>query len=726
MNDNLTYLASKIQDILSTGGYPDPASLAQLKIELDGLLKTLEATPPTISAVSSDFYTILVQLQEHIKRNETWKDFQVSSTGRVLLELIAAIGAFLQNSVQVSFIEAFPQTANRESSIYASTRMLGVKIARKTPSKTKVWLRRANSNGSLVIPEYTPFVVGGLEYFNAEPIVFPMGEGTLPINVTFDETGNAVRKDSLITQVYTGDVVFPNTGKIYFPCEGTVTVESDGETYVGSVKIISDASSPNSAFGSIVFADEVILPGSAKFNISLAQYDGSIVNGQFVPKSSSAFLRFPATVGFQIKRTGVGSSIITPALGTANIPQTAVVVTNESYSVAKNKYLLPQYLNKSIVIYDNDIFLHSGRIAIMEHTVVSTKEFYTIALNQPGFNVSNDHLYVEVFDGSSITIWTKADKPMWEYSADSTVFVDSTLGNGDTVLTFGNGIHGKRLEGGWTVGIRYVLTKGSLSNAGSSGLDVTCPSYSVIGGTLTPSYGGSDEKSADYYKFIAPAMFKSKQRAVTPEDHEAVFLSYPNVADVAVLGQKDIAPYDLRFMNRLTVALLPKSPNIKVYPQDSLMAGQVFDPAITNPKDPNEPNAYKFSDLELQDFQKMFSKSAFSGLDVDLFKSPIPKPVKIKIRAFIYKQYSLDTVSAKISDAVKSLFDRKPGILGKSLMIADLINACKLAEVDFIEVLQPSFNVILGDNVNDKCTFICLDSAPEIITEYTLRRSYNV
>jgi hypothetical protein len=94
-----------------------------------------------------------------------------------------------------------------------------------------------------------------------------------------------------------------------------------------------------------------------------------------------------------------------PALGTANIPQTAVVITNEAYSVVKNKYLLPQYLNKSIVIYDNDLFLHSGRIAVTEHVVQESSEFYTVTLNQPGFNVSNEHLYVEVFDGTNITIW---------------------------------------------------------------------------------------------------------------------------------------------------------------------------------------------------------------------------------------------------------------------------------------------------------------------------------
>jgi hypothetical protein len=725
-NANLTYIASKINDTLATSGYPDPATLAQLKTDLEFLLQSLQTNPPTISAVSADFSTLLIQLQEHIRKNDTWKDLHVSSTGRIILDLIAAIGAFLQNSIHVAFKEGFIHTANRDSSVYAATRMLGAKINRKSPAKTKVWLNRTTTSSVLTVPEYTQFVVGGMEYFNADPIIFPSGESIIPINIGFED-GVAVRKDSLVAQVYTADVVFPDTGKLFFPCTGTITCTIGTTVYTGTVQIISDSTAPNSAFGSIVFTDSFIAPYDAVFDIEMIQYNGSLVKGHLVPKSASSFLRFPASLALQFKRTGVGSSILTPALGTANIPQTAVVLTNEDYAVVKNKYLLPQYLDKSVVIYDNDIFLYSGRIATVEHTVANTSEFYSISLNQPGFNVSNDHIYIEVFDGTNITVWTKAVKPIWDYSADSTVFFESTLGNGDCIITFGNGVHGKRVESNWVIGVRFVLTKGAVSNSVAVGLDVSCSSYAVAGATLTPAYGGADEKSSEYYKFTAPIAFKSKRRATTKEDHEGIFLDFPNVADVAVLGQKDIAPYDIRFMNRLSVALLPVSPQLTVYPTNSLMAGSLFDASITNPKDPNEPNRYMFTDLELQDFQYRFKSSAWSGFDVDLFKSPIPKPIYVKIRAFIYRQYSLDLVSAKLNTAIKELFRRRPGILGRSFLHGDLIDACKsITEVDYIEVLEPTFDVILGDNVADRCTFVCLAEAPTIMPEYTARRSYDV
>ena len=203
MTNNLTYIASKINDTLSQSGYPDPAILAQLKTDLEFLLQSLQTNPPAISAVSADFSTLLVQLQEHVRKNETWKDLHVSSTGRIILDLIAAIGAFLQNSIHVAFKEGFIQTANRDSSVYAATRMLGAKINRKSPAKTKVWLNRTATSSVLTIPEYTQFVVGGMEYFNADTIVFPSGESVIPINIGFDADGLAVRKDSIVAQVYT-------------------------------------------------------------------------------------------------------------------------------------------------------------------------------------------------------------------------------------------------------------------------------------------------------------------------------------------------------------------------------------------------------------------------------------------------------------------------------------------------------------------------------------------
>lgn len=718
---NLAQTASRILQRLDRG-VTDPNELDLFKSDMQDLVSILTASPPTISNNSSDFSTILLQLHERIKRQDTWKDFNVSSTGRTLLELMAAIGAFLQNSIGVAFREAFSDTAIRTSSHYALARTLGCRVARKTATKSKAWVRRVSRADAQTIPPFTQFVVGGYEFFNAEELIFPQGESILPINVSIDSDGKATRKDDFISQLYLAQLTFPEVGQFYYPCAGTVEVEYEGITYSGTVQITNDESVPDSAFGVIYFSQEVILPANLVYQIRLAQYNGAVVSGTFKPNTGSAMLRFPGSIPFQIKRTGVGSSVLTPAIGTANIPQTMAVITNEEYEAARIKYLLPQYLNQSIVRYDNDVFLHSGRVQTMNHTVLGQADFYSIALAQPGFIVADDFIHVEVYDGSGVTIWTRADKPIWEYGPEDRVFMDSTLGNGDAMLTFGNGTHGKALEDKWLVAIRYVITKGAIGNGIASESDVSCPSYALDGGTLTASYGGADEKPSSYYKTIAPTKFKAKSRMVTGEDHDAFALDLPNVADVAVLRQKDLAPHDIRLMNRMTLVLLPFSPQLRVYPDNSLMAGKLFDSSIVNPKDPNEPNLYTFNDLELKDHEARLRKSGFSALDLDLNRSAIPLPIQVKVRAFCYRQYALDTVRAQLAIRIRALFERKQGFLGRSLLVNDINNACKIPEIDYIEVLQPTFDIVLGGNAQDLYTFVCLDTPPDIAVEYTARR----
>lgn len=722
MSANITQTASRILQRLELG-LTDPNELTLFKDDMKNLVSMLGASPPTISNNSSDFSTILLQLHERIKRQDTWKDFNVSSTGRTLLELMAAIGAFLQNSISVAFRESFYDTAVRSSSHYALARTLGCRVSRKTTPKAKTWLRRIGKSEVQTIPPFTQFVVGGLEFFNAEPFIFPQGEATLPINVVVDADGRATKKDDFIAQLYLGQVVFADTGQFYFPCTGIIeALDQDGLLIAsGTVQITSDKSMPDSAFGVIYFSVDTILPASTKYEITLSQYNGTNISGSFKPLGS-AMIKFPGSIPFQIKRTGVGSSVLTPAVGTANIPQHMAIITDEDYSVAKEKYRLPKYLNQSVVQYDSDVFLYSGRVQTKNHTVIGQIDFYSIAIEQAGFFVADEFMQVQVYDGNGVTTWAKAEKPIWEYSSEDRVFVDSTFGNGDAVLTFGNGIHGKALEANWVVSIKYVLTKGSIGNGIPAESPVSCPSFLLEGGTITATYGGSDEKPASYYKSIAPTKFRAKSRMVTKEDHEAFLLDLPNVADVAALRQKDLAPHDLRFMNRMTLVLLPASPLLRVYPDNSLMAGKLFDSSIINPKDPNEPNVFSFSDLERKDLELSVRKSSFSAIDLDLTRSPIPIPITIKIRAFCYRQFALDTVRSQISLQLKSLFDRKRGVLGRSLLLADIMNACKIAEIDYIEVLQPTFDVILGGTAKDLYSFVCLDQAPDIVVEYTARR----
>jgi len=134
--------------------------------------------PILLSKVKPDFDSLVLQLQLALSTKKTWLDMQTSGTGQTLLEAISAIGAFNEFGVELSFREAFPSTALRDSSIYASTDMLGVHITRKTPAFVSVPFTRTDTVLPYLIPRLSTFTIDGVKFFNRDPIVFSSGQAT--------------------------------------------------------------------------------------------------------------------------------------------------------------------------------------------------------------------------------------------------------------------------------------------------------------------------------------------------------------------------------------------------------------------------------------------------------------------------------------------------------------------------------------------------------------------
>ena len=134
------------------------------------------SVPLLLSQTKPDFESLVVQLQLFLNSRATWSDLLTSSTGETLIEMMAAVGAFNQFAVEVAAREGFLNTAVRESSIYAITRMLGVRINRKNPAGCDVRLNRLGSAAlPLLIPKFTQFIVDGSSFFNRQPIFFNAG-----------------------------------------------------------------------------------------------------------------------------------------------------------------------------------------------------------------------------------------------------------------------------------------------------------------------------------------------------------------------------------------------------------------------------------------------------------------------------------------------------------------------------------------------------------------------
>jgi hypothetical protein len=125
-----------------------------------------------LSNTKPDFESYVQKLQENLINRGSWTDIYPEATGETLIHYNAAVGTVDQWAIEKGFKEAFITTASNDSSIYACTRMLGVRISRKIPGIQKCYLTRVNKvnmpiQGSLVVGEYSQFYVNdAIPFFN--------------------------------------------------------------------------------------------------------------------------------------------------------------------------------------------------------------------------------------------------------------------------------------------------------------------------------------------------------------------------------------------------------------------------------------------------------------------------------------------------------------------------------------------------------------------------------
>lgn len=117
----------------------------------------------SLSTVAPDFDSIKAQLEVYLQGRDAWRGVLTTQTGQTLLEMIAAVGALNQLSIQRFGEDAFPYTALNDQAIYATAFMLGLRLSRKRPAQCTVLLSNPTN---ITIPPYTAFSIAGIPMFN--------------------------------------------------------------------------------------------------------------------------------------------------------------------------------------------------------------------------------------------------------------------------------------------------------------------------------------------------------------------------------------------------------------------------------------------------------------------------------------------------------------------------------------------------------------------------------
>lgn len=120
-----------------------------------------------LSKVRPDYDDLVAQLISSLQSKDAWKDRVVSSTGKTLVDFIAAIGAYSQYSTESAYQEVWPESAKNKESLYAAANFAGVRFNRKTPNRLRATL---TSVAPQTLPPYTQFSINGTFWFNRDPV----------------------------------------------------------------------------------------------------------------------------------------------------------------------------------------------------------------------------------------------------------------------------------------------------------------------------------------------------------------------------------------------------------------------------------------------------------------------------------------------------------------------------------------------------------------------------
>jgi hypothetical protein len=570
------------------------------------------ATPLILSNVKPDFESLLLQLQIYLQSTDAWKDLQTSGTGETLMEMMAAVGALNQFGIESAAREGNLVNAVRDSSIYAITRMLGVRIHRKTPAGVQTAMTRTDTSLSVAIPAYTQFTVNGTNFFNRNALMFAQGS-----TVAAERLFYGPMKTFVNATQFTLDISAIN-----------VSVLTAGDTFTLVENI-----------------------GGDKGTVKRVVYVGGNVG-------EDLFQLAPGETPFTDLSSGVRISLMS-----------------------------------------NYTMLYAGTVTA-ESFVSDGSAFRQIFLTPTGFKVSDLDINVTVTDPDGVvSTWAQIQDGIWNAGVTDQVYQDSTSGLGQAIITFGDGANGAIPVLGNTITVKYVTTNGSTDNNGLSSLDIKCTDYAwITGKTTTVISGGADEKPSSYYKYMAPYIFKRRNRAVLLSDYQGVCVDYPGIVSASIMAQKDIAPHDLRWMNQVQLTLLPADTNLKT-----------------------------LTDAEWNDFLTYLTTKRHAAIR-PVKKDATSQSALIELTLALKNQYLASDVLPVAEASIYALFARRSDTLGRRITISDVIKAATVSGVDYVDLSKCK---LLTDSTDvtdlvpmDKTCFIELSSLL-VNTMYSERTIYS-
>ena len=261
----------------------------------------------------------------------------------------------------------------------------------------------------------------------------------------------------------------------------------------------------------------------------------------YVPRSSKSAT---AIVNFNVNVSG--TNVLNVKLNAGLVALGAVQGGSYIFSIPEDITVSPN--SNGIASFEN-ISIYEGNYLTKTFVVDNsqTNERYIL----PNANIDTSSIRVEVTDNEG-TLTYNAYTNIFDVNSQSRLFLIQEIDDEKYQILFGDGILGKKPADKAVINVSYIVTNGKEGNGATNfnfsgrltdnnGADITS-GISLLA-TVGRSDNGDSIESIDNIKYLAPRVYASQYRAVTPNDYKSLIpFLYPNIDSVSAYGGEELDP----------------------------------------------------------------------------------------------------------------------------------------------------------------------------------------
>ena len=261
----------------------------------------------------------------------------------------------------------------------------------------------------------------------------------------------------------------------------------------------------------------------------------------YVPRSKKSAV---ARVSFNVNTSATNA--LSVKLNAGLVALGNVQGGNFVFSIPEDITVTP---NSNKIASFNDISIYEGTYLTKSFKVISSQTNQRFIL--PNSNIDASSIRVEVKEnGSSLTynVYTN----IFDVNSESRLFLVQEIDDEKYQILFGDGVLGKKPGNGAEITVSYIVTNGENGNGAAnfnfSGTLTSNTGATILEGislltTTQSSENGDSIESIDNVKYLAPRVYASQYRAVTPNDYKSLIpFLYPNIDSVSAYGGEELDP----------------------------------------------------------------------------------------------------------------------------------------------------------------------------------------